>query len=45
MAPDQSEVHPAPGSWILVALAWIAVGVPLLWGVWITLTKALVLFR
>ena len=27
-----------------VALAWIAVGVPLLWGVWITLTKAVVLF-
>lgn len=26
------------------ALAWIAVGIPLLWGVWITLTKAVVLF-
>lgn len=25
-------------------LAWIAVGIPLLWGVWITLTKAVVLF-
>ena len=24
--------------------AWIAVGIPLLWGVWITLTKAVVLF-
>ncbi len=28
-----------------VALAWIAVGVPLAWGVWTTLSKALVLFR
>ena len=25
------------------ALAWIAVGIPLVWGVWITLTKAIVL--
>jgi MFS family permease len=28
-----------------VALAWLAVGVPLAWGVWITLSKALVLFH
>jgi MFS family permease len=27
------------------ALAWIAVGIPILWGVWITLSKAFVLFR
>jgi MFS family permease len=27
-----------------VALAWLAVGVPLAWGVWITISKALVLF-
>ncbi|MGV1014161.1 MAG: MFS transporter small subunit, partial [Methyloceanibacter sp.] len=26
-------------------LAWAAVGIPLAWGVWITLEKALVLFR
>ncbi len=26
-----------------VALAWAVVGIPLLWGVWITLTKALAL--
>ena len=25
------------------ALAWVAVGIPLVWGVWITLTKAIVL--
>lgn len=29
----------------LVALAWIAVGIPLAWGIWITLAKALPLFR
>jgi hypothetical protein len=27
------------------ALAWLAVGVPMLWGVWITLRSALALFR
>ncbi|MEO6078859.1 MAG: OFA family MFS transporter [Steroidobacteraceae bacterium] len=30
---------------LTVALAWLAVGLPLLWGIWITLTKALPLFR
>ncbi|WP_454914677.1 OFA family MFS transporter [Xanthobacter sediminis] len=29
----------------LVALAWLAVGVPLAWGVWITLQQAVILFR
>lgn len=28
-----------------VALAWLAVGIPIAWGVWITLSTALVLFR
>jgi MFS family permease len=28
----------------IVALAWLAVGLPLAWGVWITLQKALILF-
>lgn len=32
-------------SWVAVVLAWIAVGVPMLWGVWMTLKKAAVLFR
>ena len=26
-------------------LAWIGVGIPILWGVWITLQKVMVLFR
>jgi len=29
----------------LVALAWLAVGVPIAWGVWITLEKAWILFK
>jgi hypothetical protein len=29
----------------LAIAAWLAVGIPLAWGVWITLEKALVLFR
>jgi len=32
------------GRWALVIVAWLAVGVPLLWGVWMTLKKAAVLF-
>jgi hypothetical protein len=28
----------------IAPLAWAAVGIPLLWGVWITVDKALVLF-
>ena len=36
LSPKRLEVAP---------LAWAAVGIPLLWGIWITLTKALVLFQ
>ena len=35
----------AGSSSLSVALAWLAVGAPLLWGIWTTLTKALPLFR
>ena len=30
---------------LTAGLAWLAVGLPILWGVWITLSKAFVLFR
>jgi hypothetical protein len=33
------------GQWGVVVLAWVLVGVPLLWGVWNTLLKAAALFR
>src|SRR5215467_680494 len=35
LSPRRLEVAP---------LAWFAVGLPLLWGVWITVDKALILF-
>jgi hypothetical protein len=41
LSPDR----PSPASWVLVVLAWLAVGIPLLWGVWTTLQKAVLLFR
>lgn len=34
-----------PGNWALVVLAWLAVGLPLAWGVFVTLQKAALLFR
>ena len=45
MADDPGAGRPASGSWVLVGLAWLAVGVPLCWGIWTTLKKAIVLFR
>jgi hypothetical protein len=33
------------GQWGVVVLAWVLVGVPLLWGVWNTLLNAAALFR
>jgi len=45
MGDEQAAERPSGGSWILVGLAWVAVGVPLLWGIWTTLKKAIVLFR
>ncbi|WDS37172.1 OFA family MFS transporter [Pseudoxanthomonas sp.] len=40
-----APVAVAGGQGALVAISWIAVGVPLLWGVWMTLQKAFVLFH
>ncbi len=42
---DAETEHPSSASWLLVALAWAAVGLPLLWGVYTTLKKALPLFE
>jgi MFS family permease len=45
-AVGQAAAATAPSkSRLAVALAWLAVGLPLLWGIWTTLTKALPLFR
>jgi MFS family permease len=35
----------SPGNQLKLGLAWLAVGIPLAWGVWMTLSKAIVLFR
>ena len=45
MGEDGDTDRPSTASWVLVAVAWVAVGVPLLWGIWTTLKKAAVLFR
>lgn len=45
MATDSGSSAPSTGSWLLVAIAWLLVSVPLLWGIWTTLVKAAVLFR
>ncbi|MGE8497220.1 MAG: OFA family MFS transporter [Pseudomonas sp.] len=46
-APTASELEWAadPSSKPLVAAAWLAVGLPLAWGVWITLQKTVVMFQ
>ena len=40
-----SEIRPSAGSWVLVAMAWTLVGIPLVWGIYHTLQSAAVLFR
>jgi hypothetical protein len=45
MATDDRPAASSSGSWLLVAVAWLLVSVPLLWGIWTTLAKAAVLFR
>ena len=42
--PDPARTEPAAGAAILV-VAWLAVGLPLLWGVAQTISKASALFR
>ncbi len=43
--PKDNEWHPSNGSWVLVAISWTLVGIPLAWGIWKTLEKASVLFE
>ena len=44
-ASTSLEWKAAPGSRPLVIAAWLAVGIPLLWGVWVTVQKTAVLFH
>jgi hypothetical protein len=36
---------PSGSSWVRVAVAWALVGLPLLWGMFNTVKKAMALFR
>jgi hypothetical protein len=46
MEPAKGSPGEQPsGNWVLVLLAWIAVGIPLGWGVYMTLKKAALLFK
>jgi hypothetical protein len=55
MNREEGDVQPMPSepagpngpgtSAFLVIMAWIAVGIPMIWGVWMTLRKATLLFR
>jgi hypothetical protein len=45
MTGDRPSPDVRPGNWAAVAVAWLLVGVPLLWGVWNTLLKAAALFQ
>ena len=40
-----SEPAPARRSWVLVAIAWTLVGLPLAWGIYQTLKTAVKIFR
>jgi hypothetical protein len=37
--------RPAPSTLLALVLAWLAVGLPLAWGIAMTISKALALFR
>ncbi|WP_431065278.1 MFS transporter small subunit [Methylotuvimicrobium sp.] len=34
-----------PGQWILLLIFWLYVAIPLIWGVWSTLRKSMILFN
>jgi hypothetical protein len=42
---ETNDGQPSRASWIAVAAGWLLVGVPLLWGIFITFKKAALLFR
>ena len=45
MHRPSDDPAPSGASWAMVAVAWLVVGVPLLWGIVNTFRKAAVLFR
>jgi hypothetical protein len=46
MQPNNQPASPeVSGSWMPVVMAWLAVGLPLAWGVFMTFKKAALLFK
>jgi MFS family permease len=45
VATSGAQTEVVDGSFVFVVLAWAAVWIPIGWGVWMTLEKAVVLFR
>lgn len=45
MTEPQGSTRPGTGSTLALIAAWLAVGIPMLWGVWTTIRKASLLFR
>ncbi|HKW40775.1 MAG TPA: hypothetical protein VJN39_05960 [Gemmatimonadales bacterium] len=45
MSTPVDPIRPSPMSWVLVAIAWTLVGIPLAWGIYRTLQTAVKLFR
>jgi hypothetical protein len=43
--PQAGTGQASTASWVGVILAWLVVGIPLLWGVFMTLKKAALLFE
>ncbi len=43
--PSSATGGEASGIGVLIVLAWLAVWIPIAWGVWVTLQKALPLFK
>jgi hypothetical protein len=45
MTTPIASIKPSFSSWVLVAVAWTLVGIPLAWGIYRTLQTAVKLFR
>jgi len=44
MTTPTTPVKPSASSWLLVAIAWTLVGIPLAWGIYRTLQTAVKIF-
>ena len=45
MTTPVAKPAPSQTSWVVVAIAWTLVGIPLAWGIYRTLRSALTLFK